>query len=159
MLSDELAKLNQLYEEGALNREEFRAAKERLLKQDSALKSPENPTIPDLFGMTPSTYTTVMHLSQFGGYLVPYGGMVIPIAMWIYGRDHNSFVDENGKEIVNFLISYCIYSVVVIILCFLLVGFILIPFFLLLGLLAPILGAIAASKGQSFRYPLTIRFF
>ena len=50
-------------------------------------------------------------------------------------------------------------AVVIIILCFLLVGFILIPFFLLLGLLAPIFGAIAASKGQSFRYPLTIRFF
>ena len=159
MLSDELAKLNQLYEEGALNREEFRAAKERLLKQDSALTSPENPSIPDLFGMTPSSYITVMHLSQFGGYLIPYGGMVIPIAMWIYGRDRNPSVNEHGKEIVNFIISYCIYSVVVIILCFVLVGFILLPFFLVLGLLAPIFGAIAASKGQSFRYPLTIRFF
>ena len=159
MLSDELAKLNQLYEEGALNREEFRAAKERLLKHDSALKSPENPAIPDLFGMTPSTYTTVMHLSQFGGYLIPYGGMVIPIAMWVYGRDHNPFVEEQGKEIVNFIISHFIYGVIIIALCFLLVGFILIPFFLLFVFLAPIFGAIAASKGQSFRYPLTIRFF
>ena len=158
MLSDELAKLNQLYEEGALNREEFRAAKERLLKRDSALKAPKNPSVPDLFGMT-QHYTTVMHLSQFSGYLVPYGGMVIPIAMWLYARDHDPFVDEHGKEIVNFIISYCIYSVVVIILCFIAVGFILIPFFLLLGLLAPIFGAIAASKGQSFRYPLTFRFF
>ena len=159
MLSDELAKLNKLYEEGALNREEFRAAKERLLKQDSALKAPEHPSVPDLLGMTPSTYTTVMHLSQFGGYLVPYGGMVIPIAMWLYARDHDPFVDEHGKEIVNFIISHFIYSVVVAILCFVLVGFILIPLLLILVLLAPIFGAIAASKGQSFRYPLTIRFF
>ena len=105
MLSDELAKLNKLYEDGALNREEFKAAKERLLKQDSALKSPENPSVPDLFGMTPSSYITAMHLSQFAGYVVPYAGMVIPIAMWVYGRDHNPSVEEHGKEIVNFIIS------------------------------------------------------
>jgi uncharacterized protein len=159
MLSDELAKLNALYEQGALSREEFRNAKERLLKQDSALKAPDHPAIPDLLGMTPSSYTTAMHLSQFAGYIVPYAGMVIPIALWVYGRDHNAFVEEHGKEIVNFIISYCIYSIVVFVLLFVLVGFILLPFFILLGILAPIFGAIAASKSQSFRYPLTFRFF
>ncbi len=159
MLSEELAKLNALYEQGALSREEFRTAKERLLKQDSALKAPDNPSVPDLLGLTPSTYTTIMHLTQFAGYVVPYAGMVIPIAMWLYGRDNNAFVDEHGKEVVNFIISYCIYSIVVVVLCFVIIGFILLPFFLLLGLLAPIFGAIAASKSQSFRYPLTFRFF
>jgi uncharacterized protein len=158
MLSDELAKLNALYEQGALSREEFRTAKERLLKQDSALKAPDNPSVPDLLGLTPSTYTTIMHLTQFAGYVVPYAGMVIPIAMWLYGRDNNAFVDEHGKEVVNFIISYCIYSVVLFISFFLLIGFLILPLFILLGILAPIFGAIAASKSQSFRYPLTIHF-
>ncbi len=159
MLSDELAKLNELYEQGALSREEYRTAKDRLLNHSSALTSPEHPATPDLLGMTPSTYAMVMHLSQYGGYIVPFAGMVIPIALWVYGRDHNPFVEAHGKEIVNFLISYFIYGIVICVLCFVLVGFILLPFLLLIMAIAPIFGAIAASKSQSFRYPLTIVFF
>ena len=159
MLSEELSKLRELHDKGELSAQEYEAAKSRLLNQSGALASPEHPDNSELLGMSPSTYAMTMHLSQYAGYIVPFAGMVIPIAMWLYGRDHNAFVNEHGRNLTNFLISYFIYGLILGVLCFVLVGFLLLPIFLLFILILPIFAASAASKSRSYRYPLTINLF
>jgi uncharacterized Tic20 family protein len=79
--------------------------------------------------------------------------------MWLYGRDQNEFVNEHGQNLMNFLVSYFIYATIAGILCFVVVGFVLLPILLLVTLILPIFGAIAASKSKSYQYPLTIKFF
>ncbi len=159
MLPEELDKLKALHDEGALSDTEYSAAKDRLLNKSNALASFDHPNTNDLLGMTPSTYATVMHLSQYATYLIPLAGGIIPIGMWLYGRDQNEFVNEHGKNLMNFLVSYFIYGTIAGILCFVVVGFVLLPILLLVTLILPIFGAIAASKSKSYQYPLTIKFF
>ena len=159
MLSEELDKLKALHDEGALSDTEYTAAKDRLLNKSNALASSDHPNTKDLLGMTPSTYATAMHLSQYATYLIPLAGVIIPIGMWLYGRDQNEFVNEHGHNLMNFLVSYFIYGTIAGILCFVAVGFVLLPILILVTLILPIFGAIAASKSQSYSYPLTIKFF
>jgi uncharacterized protein len=159
MLSEELGKLRELHDEGALSDEEYNAAKARLLGQSSFITESDNEKSSELLGMTPSTYAMVMHLSQYAAYVVPFAGLVIPIGLWLYAKDNNEFVNEHGRDLTNFMISCFIYGFVGFILCFVLVGFVLLSVLGLIILILPIVGAIAASKGESYRYPLTIKFF
>jgi uncharacterized protein len=170
MLSEELGKLRELYDEGALSDEEYEAAKARLLGQSSFIVASGNEKSSELLGMTPSTYAMAMHLSQYAVYVIPLPGVIIPIAMWLYGRASDEFVNEHGRDLMNFLISYIIYVFIAFVLCFVafgfglltllvLLGWTLLTLLVLLGLIAPIFGAIAASKGESYRYPMTLKFF
>ena len=65
--------------------------------------------------------------------------------------------DAQGKEVMNWVIFIGIYSIVSAVLIIVLVGVLL----LLLGAVAvlvfAILGALQASKGQFYRYPLPFR--
>jgi hypothetical protein len=84
-------------------------------------------------------------------------GFVGPIVLWAVKKDESPFVDAHGKEAINFHITVLIYSVVTLMLCFVLVGFLLIPVVGLLAIISPIVGAVKAANGQPFRYPLAIR--
>lgn len=79
--------------------------------------------------------------------------------VWLYARDQNEFVNEHGQDLINFIISCFVYGIIFGILCFIGIGFILLVILFLIALICPIFGAIAASKSQNYRYPLTIKFF
>jgi uncharacterized protein len=178
MLADELSKLRELHDAGELSDDEYRAAKAQLLKQPKALMQPRHPDSNGLGGMTPSTYATVLHLSHYGGLMLPFAGFIIPIGMWLYAKDQNEFIDQHGRSSANFIVSYFIYSMVIGALYFAAIAgwlflqfsvpFFVSPFFLLfipgipffiIWAIFPIFGAIAASKGQPYRYPLTFNLF
>ncbi|MEI6345581.1 MAG: DUF4870 domain-containing protein, partial [Verrucomicrobiota bacterium] len=67
-------------------------------------------------------------------------------------------IDSTGKEVINFQISYSIYTGVSILLCFVLVGFVLLPIILIIWLVCMVLASVRTSNGESYRYPFTIRF-
>ena len=92
----------------------------------------------------------------------------IAIAMWQIKKKDSPFVDDHGREAVNFQLSLILYSfalpaiAAIIGVLTLGVGFLLmlpaiaLPF--VLGLVGMIMGMIAANRGEYFRYPMTIRF-
>jgi uncharacterized protein len=98
------------------------------------------------------------HLSTFAGLVVPFGSVIGPLAVWLTRRDRDPFIDQAGREALNFGISIAIYGVVALVAALLLVG---IPV-LIVGVIAWVmlasLAAAKASQGQSYRYPLTMRF-
>ncbi|MDG3581699.1 DUF4870 domain-containing protein [Galbibacter pacificus] len=55
--------------------------------------------------------STVIHLSTFSKYFIPFGNFIIPLLIWTSNKDRLSFVDENGKEAINFQISILLYSI------------------------------------------------
>jgi uncharacterized protein len=103
------------------------------------------------------TTAVVAHLSTLAGLVVPFGSVIGPLAVWLTRRDRDPFIDDTGREALNFGISIAIYGLVVLVAALMLVG---IPL-LIAGMIAWVvlasLAAVKASHGQTYRYPLTLR--
>lgn len=83
---------------------------------------------------------------------------VVPaLVMWLIKKNDSPFVDDHGKEAVNFQISLCLYSVVSYMLMVIGVGFVLLPAVWIFGIVGMILAMVAAGKGRYYRYPATLR--
>lgn len=106
------------------------------------------------------------HLLGFLIFVIPGVGHILgPLILWLAKREGNPFVDQQGKEAVNFQVSftlwYLIAAGVATVLFWTLVVPILMGIVLLVlavvWLVAMILAAVSASKGRAYRYPLTLR--
>ena len=135
-----------------------------------------------------NTNAFLIHISAFAGFIFPFGSIITPLIVWQTLKDRSQFLDEQGKEAVNFNISYSLYMFVLSLIAF--------PFFIrnlfsgwnynyhfdwdfdlgfgsLFGLIGfasfagiiglvkialIILAAIKSNKGENYRYPLTIKF-
>jgi uncharacterized Tic20 family protein len=116
------------------------------------------------------------HLASFASMIFPFGNIIGPLIIWSLKKDRSDFVDAHGKESINFEITYTIvaftllavtvYSAVdsgikddPIALIMSIIGFILAMMgYWVFSVIAVIVGAVKASKGEYFRYPLRIRF-
>lgn len=81
-----------------------------------------------------------------------------PLVIWLVKRHEDAFVETHAREALNFNLTLLIWVGVGIVLAFLLVG---IPLLIAIGIawiVLTIRGAIAASNGDTYRYPFTIRF-
>ncbi|MEZ6015072.1 MAG: DUF4870 domain-containing protein [Planctomycetota bacterium] len=99
-----------------------------------------------------------MHMSQLAGYIIPLGGVIVPIVMWQMKKDESSEIDAHGRMVVNALLSYLIYVGISMALCLVLIGFILLPAASILAVVAPIIGGIKANDGVLWKYPLVFKF-
>jgi len=52
----------------------------------------------------------LLHLSAFFGYIFPFGAVVGPLVIWEMNKRKSSFLDKNGKEAINFNLSYLLYT-------------------------------------------------
>ncbi len=119
------------------------------------------------------TYGMFIHLVGLLSVL-DVSGLLIGIAqfvMWQIKKGDSSFIDDHGREAVNFQISLFIWvlaiaigSVVFIAVTFGLGALIAVPVAVVLGimlvlarLVGAVLGAMAANNGRLYRYPMCIR--
>ena len=86
------------------------------------------------------------------------GGVIGALIIWQIKKDQHAFVDEHGKEAFNFQSSMLIYGLVAGFLCFACIGTVLLPAVMVVDIVFSIIASIKASDGQSYKYPLTIRF-
>lgn len=56
-----------------------------------------------------NTNAFLIHISAFAGYIIPFGSIIVPLIVWQTLKDRSRFLDEQGKEAVNFNISYTLY--------------------------------------------------
>ncbi|UCC99073.1 MAG: DUF4870 domain-containing protein [Phycisphaerales bacterium] len=101
------------------------------------------------------------HLAGVGGLLpvIPViGSIIAPLVIWQIKKDDYDFVDDQGKEAVNFQISVLLYALVAGLLCFACVGVGLLLVVYGLDVVFLVIAAIKANDGRHYRYPLTIRF-
>ncbi|AWM31656.1 DUF4870 domain-containing protein [Hymenobacter nivis] len=104
-------------------------------------------------------WATFLHLSLLAGLLVPGAGFILPIILWQVKKEELPGIDAHGKVVANWIVSALIYGAVAGGLCFVLVGFPLLGLLALLAFVFPIIGALKASDGVVWAYPLVIRFF
>ena len=157
---EDLERLNSLREKGAITEDEFQREKKRILDNAEKAQTVNEPSfvpaVKRFWGMDERSYCAMMHVAQFAGIVLPLAGFVLPIVMWQMEKDNSENVNKHGKMIVNWMISLVVWSIIASVLIFLFVGVPLIIALLILNLVFVVKGAIAANKGEFFKYPMTL---
>lgn len=134
------------------------------------------------------TFAMLTHISSWAGLFVPLGSILGPLLVWALKRNESSFVDEHGKAALNFNLTYTIVSIILwslwlvqflgslplmiwmenkgnpdsalVLTAFFSSFLYFIPIILIyfVKFILSIVGAISASNGKPFSYPLTFRF-
>ena len=97
------------------------------------------------------------HLAAFLGFIFPFGSVVGPLILWQMKKEVDPFIDDQGKEALNFQITVAIAWMVCIVLAFAAIGFFLMVALAIATVVLTIIGSIKANKGIAYRYPLTWR--
>jgi uncharacterized Tic20 family protein len=111
------------------------------------------------WGMEKKTFLMCMHLSQFAGFIIPFGGLILPIIMWQTNKDESQEIDKHGKVILNWVISSLIYIAISFVLTIIVIGVFGLFAVGILAVVFTIIGAIKANEGTLWHYPLSIKFF
>jgi len=98
------------------------------------------------------------HLAAVFGYISFIGFVVGPLVVWFLKKGEDEFIDEQGKEAVNFQLSMILYYIGAAILSLVLIGIPILIGLFIFQLVEIILGSVRAKEGVSYKYPLTIRF-
>lgn len=98
-----------------------------------------------------------LHLSPLLGWMIPipFIDIAIPIIIWQTTKKQSPQIEPHARNVVNWLISSTIYSLILLVT---LVGTPLLPVLWGLRFVFPIIGAIQASQGKVWAYPITIDF-
>ena len=84
-------------------------------------------------------------------------GFLGPLLIMLIKGEQSQFVKDQSKEALNFSITIAIAAFVSFLLCFVLIGFLLLPMVGIGAFVLHIVAAVAASRGEWYRYPLTLR--
>ncbi len=119
------------------------------------------------------TWGMLAHLSALSSIIIPLGNILGPLLIWVIKKDDSTFINENGKNALNFQLSLTIYSIIGSILFFMIsipilfgtdsafsFSLIFVPF-LLFYLIEIFLIAKATGQtysGKIYKYPFTIPF-
>ena len=157
-IAEEIEKLNNLKQSGAISEDEYQKAKESVLEKYQSPGDKLSTAGGDISSDV-NTWSMFIHLSQFCGYVIPLAGLIVPIVLWQMKKSDSQIIDKHGRIVVNWLISEVIYWVISIPLCFIIIGVPLVIALVVVGIVFPIIGGIKAYNGQVWPYPLSIKFF
>jgi len=164
-LSEELERLHQLHRAGGLTDEEFAAAKARLLKDGSGAEPPPLSSFRFRERLHDGRFwAMLLHLSLLLNFLTPGVALIVTFLIWQLGKDRFAELDQHGRNVVNFILSYGIYAMILFSLVIIpgLGLLVVVPsFYVFMGLVAllALFAAWKANQGQVWQYPLCFRFF
>ena len=135
-----------------------------------------------------NTNAFLIHISAFAGFIFPFGQIITPLIAWQTLKNRSPFLDAQGKEAVNFNLSYTLY-IFILTLTFIplaisslfsnlnnldhfqmnfhfntnnFLGFMgvgaITGIVYLVGIALVIIAAIKAKDGEPYTYPFTIKF-
>ncbi|MDM7891570.1 DUF4870 domain-containing protein [Curtobacterium caseinilyticum] len=128
-------------------------------QQPGGPQNPQGPQYPAGYTppqpMSPEDQRLWATLTHVGGIFF---SLVVPIIAYLVLRDRGQFIKEHTRQALNFHITAAIAYVVAWLLCLVVIGFVLLPVIGVLVIVFAILAAVAANRGDFYRYPLTIEF-
>ena len=99
------------------------------------------------------------HLCQLLTYISGFGGLVVPLILWLTQKDKVASMDIQGKQIVNFQLSIIVYCILSIPLIFVFgLGIFTLIAISILSVAIPVINAIKVSKHQPPVYFMNITF-
>lgn len=152
-IAEEINRLQELRDRGALSEEEFVKAKAAILNPP-ATPAASAPMTPERRAEQERTWAMLMHFALLLNILGAIGAIVI----WQVKKKDLPGIEPHGKNSVNWILSELIYAAISGLLCMILIGF---PMLLVLGILGivfPIMAGVKANNGQVWKYPLSIQF-
>ena len=114
-----------------------------------------DPTIPH----DQRTFVLLMHVSIALMQVMFFFSFLVPLVMWLSRRERSPFINDQGREVVNFHLSIMLYALVslaMIALCW--IGVPLLVATYILAIVGGVAGCLAASRAEYFRYPMCVRF-
>lgn len=110
-------------------------------------------TVPNI--ATPSNddknIATITHL---GGTVFSF---VPALIVWILKKDDSEYISDQAKEALNFQITVLLAYFISWVLAWILIGFVFMLIIWVFNIVLSIFAAISTSKGETYRYPFTLR--
>ena len=98
------------------------------------------------------------HLTALLGMIgIPFGHIFGPLIIWLVKKNTYPFVNEQGRESLNFQLSMTIYAIAAALLIFVKIGMPLLLLVAGINFILVIIASIRAFNGGTFIYPFTIR--
>ena len=99
------------------------------------------------------------HLSQLLDYVTGFGGLIVPLVLWLIKKDEITDMDKTGKVILNFQLSMFLYAIICVPLILLFgLGFLGLIGIAIISFVFPISNAIRVSNDKEPNYPFSIAF-
>ena len=103
-------------------------------------------------------WAMICHIIALVGLLGNGIGFVLgPLLVWMIKKEDHPFVDEQGKEAVNFQITMLLLLLLSALLTLLVIGFLLLPLVIIVATVFSVVGALKANEGVHYRYPFALR--
>jgi len=103
-------------------------------------------------------WAVAAHLSPLLGLAVwAIGTLLGPLIVWLIKKDEMPFLNDQGREALNFQITVFLAGLVFSAMIFLGVGVLLLFALSIFDLVFMIIGAVKASEGVAYRYPINLR--
>jgi uncharacterized Tic20 family protein len=103
------------------------------------------------------TLAALTHLSGLAGYVVPLGGVLVPIIIWAVKSD-SAIISSIAKQalLLNVIVFLIVAGTAILWLTLILIPFVVLLWsaLALIALALPIIGAIKANEGDYYRYPI-----
>lgn len=97
---------------------------------------------------------TLAVLTHLSGILF---SILVPLIVWLTSKETKPWLTEESKEALNFQITVLIAYAIAGALTVIVIGMFLFPLIWLFNIIFCVLGAVTASRGAPYRYPLTLR--
>jgi len=118
----------------------------------STEKNTEITVSPD--GLPSNDDKNIATITHLGGIVFSFFPAFI---VWVLKKDDNEYIASQAKEALNFQISVLLAQFIAGILALILIGFLFMFIIWLLNIVLCIIAAISTSKGETYRYPFTLR--
>ena len=170
---EDLEKLDELLKKGIISDDEFKKEKDKILNSSNKFNSG------NLFGLNEDTYSFLIHISVLFAFIHPVLGLIIPIILWTLNKENNQIVNQHGKNVLNWILSFTVYVSICLFIVLplnshihlsanfsynltspmsLFSGFVPVTILMVLNIVFILIGALKASSGKIWKYPLSIRF-
>ncbi|MBO3277348.1 DUF4870 domain-containing protein [Pseudomonas schmalbachii] len=97
------------------------------------------------------------HYAAFFGLVFPFGNLLGPLIVWQIRRESDPYIDQQGKEAVNFQITVTLAMLISCVLMLVIIGFLLLGLVTIVALVLTIIAGIKANEGVPYSYPFTWR--
>jgi uncharacterized Tic20 family protein len=88
---------------------------------------------------------------------IPFLHILGPLAVWILKRNEYPFVDNQGKEALNFQISMALYGLVGWLLTLIFIGWLILGLLIIVNLIFIGMATINVNRGEAYQYPFNLR--
>lgn len=118
---------------------------------------PEPGPLSDLPPKNARTWAMLCHISALIGHIIPFGNIFGPLVVWLIKKDEHPFIDDQGKEAINFQITVTIAFLISGVLVFVFIGVVLLPIVYVVAMILLVIATIKANEGVRYRYPWVLR--